>query len=83
MLIMQPLRLRTTNFQFKLKLDDDEVIKMRDEIRTNFAKIQAVLRQVPLPLVLIFRYTHFKASYILNKNSLFAPLINHSNLGKK
>jgi hypothetical protein len=55
MLIMQPLQLRM-GFQLKLKLEDDEVVKMRDEIRRNFFKIQNILRQVSLCLLLVFRY---------------------------
>ena len=52
---MQSLNLRV-GFQLKLKLDEDEVIKMRDEIRQSLSQIQAILRQIPLCLILVLRY---------------------------
>jgi hypothetical protein len=54
MLIMQPLKLRM-GFQLKLKLDEEEVVKMRDEIKRNLSKITTILKQVPLCLVLVLR----------------------------
>ncbi len=56
MIMMQKQTLRTSSFTFKLKLDEKEILQMRDELRTNFSKIQTILRQVKLCMLLILRY---------------------------
>lgn len=55
MLIMQPLRLKTQRFQFDPRIGKEEFTKMRNEILENFNKIPILLRQIPLPLVFVFR----------------------------
>ncbi len=70
MLIMQPLKLRM-GFQLKLKLDEEEVVKMRDEIKRNLSKITTILKQVPLCLVLVLRLIML----FLNRNNNQLKLI--------
>jgi hypothetical protein len=67
---MQPLKLRM-GFQLKLKLDEEEVVKMRDEIKRNLSKITTILKQVPLCLVLVLRLIML----FLNRNNNQLKLI--------
>ena len=69
MLIMQPLKLRM-GFQLKLKLDEEEVVKMRSEIRRSLHQIQTILREVPLCILLTLRYllTPNRCSFEFNFN---------------
>jgi hypothetical protein len=67
---MQPLKLRM-GFQLKLKLDEEEVVKMRDEIKRNLSKITTILKQVPLCLVLVLRLIML----FLNRNNNHLKMI--------
>lgn len=42
--------------RFKDKLSDEDILSMRETVRTNFDKIQIVLKQVSSYMLLVFRY---------------------------
>lgn len=41
---------------FKDKLNDQDILAMRETVRNNFDKIQIILKQVSSYMLLVFRY---------------------------
>ena len=42
--------------RFKDKLSENDILIMRDTVRTQFGKIQIILKQVSSYMLLVFRY---------------------------
>lgn len=63
MLMMQTITMRESSFRFKLKLSDEEVLHIQEELRTRFHKVQNILRTIVLSMLLVLRYKlYFKPS---------------------
>jgi hypothetical protein len=57
MLMMEPMGSRANRgLSFKAQYTDEEIVKMRDELRNTFDKIQIILRQLSPYMLLVFRY---------------------------
>ena len=54
---------RTRGLKFKSKLEETEIELMREKIRTEFDRIQIILRQVPPYMLLVFRYNLISPFY--------------------
>lgn len=56
MLTMEPPMSRAKGLKFKIKLTEEDISRMREQIRDNFDKIQIILKQVSSYMLLVFRY---------------------------
>ena len=55
MLTMEPPLSRVGALTFKAKLEEKDILLMRDNVRKSFDKIQIILKQVSSYMLLVFR----------------------------